>query len=179
MNLTSLQSDRAAGVLIALAAGDALGAGYEFEPAMPDDAEVAMIGGGPFNFEPAEWTDDTSMALAIADAILESPTFRLDESAKDATVRAWADWALTSKDVGAQTGTVLSRARRAAADAGRPVTAADALEASEQLHRTSGRSAGNGSLMRTAPLALAYLDSPAAELRDVAMELSALTHFDP
>src|SRR3954466_5395212 len=166
MKLTNLQSDRAAGVLLTLAAGDALGAGYEFEPAMPDDAEVAMIGGGPFGFEPAEWTDDTSMALAIADAILDSPAWRLDEAAKDATVRAGADWALSSKDVGAQTGTVLSRARRAAADAGRPVTAADALGASENLHLSTRHSAGNGSLMRTAPVALAYLGATAAELRD-------------
>lgn len=179
MKLTNLQSDRAAGVLLALAAGDALGAGYEFEPPMPDDAVVATIGGGPFGFDPAEWTDDTSMALAIADAILDSPTFRLDEATKDATIRAWADWALTSKDVGAQTGTVLSRARRAAANAGRPVAAADALEASEDLHLSTRRSAGNGSLMRTAPLALAYLEASAAELRDAARELSALTHFDP
>ncbi|MCG2620864.1 ADP-ribosylglycohydrolase family protein [Arthrobacter sp. I2-34] len=179
MNLTSLQSDRAAGVLLALAAGDALGAGYEFNPPMPDDAAVAMIGGGPFNFEPAEWTDDTSMALAIADALLNSPTFRLDEPAKDATVRAWVGWAQDANDVGMQTRSVLDRARRDAAKAGRPVTAADALKASEQVHRTSGRSAGNGSLMRTAPLPLAYLGASAAELRDAAMELSALTHFDP
>jgi len=65
MKLTPAQHDRAAGVLLASAAGDALGAGYEFTyPAA--DVEIAMIGGGPFGFEAGEWTDDTSMAVAVA-----------------------------------------------------------------------------------------------------------------
>jgi ADP-ribosylglycohydrolase len=71
MKLKSLQNDRAAGVLVALAAGDALGAGYEFGAPLPDGAEVTMKGGGPFGFAPAEWTDDTSMAIPIAQALLE------------------------------------------------------------------------------------------------------------
>ena len=57
--------DRAAGVLLASAAGDALGAGYEFSYPDPETT-IAMIGGGPFGFAPGEWTDDTSMAVAIA-----------------------------------------------------------------------------------------------------------------
>ena len=65
MKLTGAQADRAAGVLLATAAGDALGAGYEFtHPA--EDVEITMIGGGLGGFEPGEWTDDTSMALAVA-----------------------------------------------------------------------------------------------------------------
>jgi ADP-ribosyl-[dinitrogen reductase] hydrolase len=58
--------DRAAGTLLGLAAGDALGAGYEFT--YPDrGTEVGMIGGGVFDWAPGEWTDDTQMALCIAD----------------------------------------------------------------------------------------------------------------
>jgi len=57
--------DRAAGVLLASAAGDALGAGYEFTYPSPETV-IAMIGGGPFDFEPGEWTDDTSMSIAVA-----------------------------------------------------------------------------------------------------------------
>jgi ADP-ribosylglycohydrolase len=72
MKVTPLQNDRAAGVLVALAAGDALGAGYEFSAPLPDGAEVTMKGGGPFGFAPAEWTDDTSMAIPIAQALLEA-----------------------------------------------------------------------------------------------------------
>ncbi|QTG82580.1 ADP-ribosylglycohydrolase family protein [Arthrobacter crystallopoietes] len=182
MNLNSLQNDRAAGVLVTLAAGDALGAGYEFGPALPDTADVSMKGGGPFGFAPSEWTDDTSMAIVIADALLEAAGERrgLDEQAKSAMAQAWSEWAREAKDVGVQTSSVLGRARSAAAAEGRTaITAADAYAASEQVHRSSGRSGGNGSLMRTAPLALAFLDRPERELFDAAMEVSALTHFDP
>ncbi len=72
MKLNSLRNVRAAGVLVALAAGDALGAGYEFGAPLPAGALVTMKGGGPFGFAPAEWTDDTSMAIPIAEALLES-----------------------------------------------------------------------------------------------------------
>jgi ADP-ribosyl-[dinitrogen reductase] hydrolase len=72
MKLTPLQNDRAAGVLVALAAGDALGAGYEFGAPLSDGAKVTMKGGGPFGFAPAEWTDETSMAVPIAQALLEA-----------------------------------------------------------------------------------------------------------
>ena len=65
MNLTDDQLDRATGVLLATAAGDALGAGYEFT--YPTAATtIDMVGGGPFGWAPGEWTDDTSMAIAIA-----------------------------------------------------------------------------------------------------------------
>src|SRR4051794_19959216 len=58
--------DRAAGVLLGTAAGDALGAGYEFGPPLGADDEVAMIGQN--RFAPGEWTDDTAMAVAVAEA---------------------------------------------------------------------------------------------------------------
>jgi ADP-ribosylglycohydrolase len=53
-----------------------------------------------------------------------------------------------------------------------------ALAASAALHERTGHTAGNGSLMRTAPVALAYLEDPAG-LAEAAMALSKLTHFDP
>ena len=67
MDLTAAQRDRACGVLLGAAAGDALGAGYEFGPPLAPDAPVDMIGGGLGPFKPGEWTDDTSMAIAIAE----------------------------------------------------------------------------------------------------------------
>ena len=69
MRLTSAQTDRACGVLLAAACGDALGAGYEFgsAPLPPPGTPPAMIGGGLGGFEPGEWTDDTSQAYAIAE----------------------------------------------------------------------------------------------------------------
>ncbi len=180
MELTTAQRDRAAGVLLATAAGDALGAGYEFGPPLPDDRPVGMIGGGAFGWEPGEWTDDTSMALVIADAVADGADPR--EPATQGRIAAgWYTWSRQSKDVGAQTGAVLGSAHRSARAAGRDcVTAADLREAARGHHESTGRSGGNGSLMRTAPLALAYLDDgEEAHLADAARQLSALTHVDP
>jgi ADP-ribosylglycohydrolase len=182
MKLNPLQNDSAAGVLVAMAAGDALGAGYEFGAPLPDGAEITMKGGGPFGFAPAEWTDDTSMAIPIAEALLESASDGGSSSpaaALTAVVRAWTAWAAEAKDVGAQTSSVIAAARRLAAASGREVQAGDFTAAAADFHARTGRSAGNGSLMRTAPLALAYLDRDPAELMAVAGELSALTHADP
>ncbi|MCC3295906.1 ADP-ribosylglycohydrolase family protein [Arthrobacter sp. zg-Y411] len=176
MNLNSAQNDRAAGVLVTLAAGDALGAGYEFGDPLPDGAEVTMKGGGPFGFDPAEWTDDTSMAIPIAEALLDAgPT----PEALDAVVRAWTVWAAEAKDVGSQTSNVIHAAKQRSADDGRSkVTADDFAHAAQAFHDRTGRSGGNGSLMRTAPLALAHLDREPADLMTAAGELSALTHVE-
>ncbi|MCQ6269105.1 ADP-ribosylglycohydrolase family protein [Pseudarthrobacter sp. R1] len=181
MKLNSLQNDRAAGVLVALAAGDALGAGYEFGAPLPDGTEVTMKGGGPFGFAPAEWTDDTSMVIPIVEALLESASDGGPSSPAGLTavVRAWTCWAGEAKDVGAQTSAVIAAARRLAVAAGREVEAADFTAAAADFHARTGRSAGNGSLMRTAPLALAYLDREPSELMAAAGVLSALTHADP
>ncbi|MDQ0665404.1 ADP-ribosyl-[dinitrogen reductase] hydrolase [Arthrobacter ulcerisalmonis] len=181
MKLNPLQNDRAAGVLVALAAGDALGAGYEFGAPLADGAEVTMKGGGPFGFAPAEWTDDTSMAIPIAEALLESPSDAGSSSPAALTmvVRAWTSWADEAKDVGAQTSSVMAAAQRLAAASGRKVQAADFIAAAADFHARTGRSAGNGSLMRTAPLALAYLEREPSELMVAAGVVSALTHADP
>lgn len=95
MKLSPLQNDRAAGVLVAMAAGDALGAGYEFGAPLPDGAEVTMKGGGPFGFAPAEWTDDTSMAIPIAEALPESASDggASSPAALTRVVRTWTAWA--------------------------------------------------------------------------------------
>lgn len=179
MKLNSLQKDRAAGVLVTLAAGDALGAGYEFGAPLPDGTPVSMKGGGPFGFAPAEWTDDTSMAIALAEALVDSPSEPGSAGALTATVRAWTRWAADAKDVGAQTSSVISAARRLAAANGRSkADASDFTAAAADFHARTGRSAGNGSLMRTAPLALAYLDHRPEELIAQAGVVSALTHAD-
>lgn len=171
VNLTTAQRDRAVGTLLATAAGDALGAGYEFGRPMPDGQPVAMIGGGLGPFAPGEWTDDTSMAIAIAEVAATTTDLRVAPS-QDSIVQRWEQWARTAKDVGVQTRSVLSAAARIG------ISAATARAESAALHAQSGRTAGNGSLMRTAPVALAYLDDEAALVR-VAREISELTHFDP
>jgi ADP-ribosyl-[dinitrogen reductase] hydrolase len=171
MKLTAAQRDRACGALLATAAGDALGAGYEFGLPMPPDAAVDMIGGGLGSFERGEWTDDTSMAVAIAETAASGADLR-DEQAQDDIVGRWSIWARTAKDIGVQTSSVLSAAKA------RGISARTAREESEALHRHSGRTAGNGSLMRTAPVALAYLGDEDA-LVEAARAVSELTHFDP
>lgn len=162
-------NDRVEGVLLGTAAGDALGAPYEFKPPRGPELEVAMVGGG--GWEPGEWTDDTSMAIAIAEVAATGADLR-DASAQDALVQRWYDWSRTAKDVGIQTSSVL----RAAAQGG-VITAASTRAESEKHHQRSGRSGGNGALMRTAPVALAYLDDEDAMV-EAARTIAELTHFD-
>jgi ADP-ribosyl-[dinitrogen reductase] hydrolase len=88
MELTAAQRDRACGALLGAAAGDALGAGYEFGPPLAPDAPVDMIGGGLGPFEPGEWTDDTSMAIPIAKKAATGADLR-DEQAQDDIVESW------------------------------------------------------------------------------------------
>ena len=130
-----------------------------------------MVGGGGFGWEPGEWTDDTSMAIAIAQVAATGADLR-EEEALDSIVRQWHEWSQSAKDVGVQTRSVLSRAGR------HGISAQTARTESAALHEITGRTAGNGSLMRTAPVALAYLDDE-AELAEAARSLSELTHYDP
>lgn len=173
LSLDPAQSDRAAGVLLGQACGDALGAGYEFRPPIPAHVPVSMIGGGGFGWEPGEWTDDTQMAVPIlvaAELAVVDGTGLLDHL--DHIAVAWAEWALDAADVGNQTRHVLGAFRSSGA------TTADALEAcSRRFSQSHSHTAGNGSLMRTAPVALAYVgdrDRIAAAARAV----SNLTHYD-
>jgi ADP-ribosyl-[dinitrogen reductase] hydrolase len=171
MTLTTAQLDRAIGALLGTAAGDALGAAYEFGPPRGPELEVAMVGGGAFGWEPGEWTDDTSMAIAIAEVIATGADLR-EEKALDTLVRRWHEWSQHARDVGVQTRSILSRAGR------HGISAQTAREESADLHKLTGRTAGNGSLMRTASMALAYLDDEAA-LAEAARAVSELTHYDP
>jgi hypothetical protein len=92
--------------MVAGAAGDALGAPYEFGP--PVDHVEPMIGGGPFDWEPGEWTDDTQMAICIAEVAARGS---LDPVAVADRFVGWGDEAA---DVGVQTRRVLSTARTGA-----------------------------------------------------------------
>ena len=94
-----------------------------------------------------------------------------EEEALDARVRRWHEWSLHAKDVGVQTRSVLSRVGR------RGISAQTARIESAALHELIGRTAGNGSLMRTAPLALAYLDDELG-LVEATRAVSELTHWD-
>lgn len=160
--------DRAAGAVLGTACGDALGAGYEFGPPLDDDEPVGMIGGGGFGWAAGEWTDDTSMAVPLLRAAARHD--RLEGAVLDEVAAAWTVWAQTAADVGDQTRAVLGSAAPTANGLG---------AASLAYHRRHpDRSAGNGSLMRTTPVALAYLDDEPG-LIAAAREVSDLTHADP
>ena len=171
LNLSSAQRDRSVGVLVGTAAGDALGAGYEFGSPIATDHPLGMIGGGLGPFKPGEWTDDTSMAIAIAEVAAAGVDLR-DEKSLDHIVERWQWWARNAKDVDNQTRSVLTAAGQ------RGISAKTARDESSKLHSRTGHTAGNGSLMRTAPVALACLHDESV-LAKVARTVSELTHFDP
>ena len=164
MTPTSLQLHRAAGVLLGAAAGDALGAGYEFTYPRPEQS-IGMIGGGIGGFEPGEWTDDTAMTVAVAEVTASGVDVRTP-AGLDAVAARFVRWYDSDpKDIGVQTSKVLQR--RDATGAAMTATAA----------ALSGRKGGNGSLMRTAPIGLAFPGDPAATA-EAAFTVSRLTHDD-
>jgi len=169
MHLSAQQLDRAVGVVLASAAGDALGSQYEFGPALPDSV-TPEFGVGCFGHAVGEWTDDTSMAMPILRQLAKGRTLE-DSDAITAIVSDWRAWARTAKDVGTQTRAVLNRL-------GDDTGEAAARAASESLHHRTGRSAGNGSLMRTGPVALGYLDRSGEELALAAGRLAQVTHWE-
>ncbi len=152
----------AAGVMLATAAGDALGAGYEGQP--PARGAISMIGGGYGGFAPGEWTDDTDMAVCIAEVAATGST---DTSAIGEGFLAWLRGG--PADVGIATREVL-----ATAAAGHDLPAAARAYFAEHPRGA----AGNGALMRTAPVALAHLGDDAALARH-ARAVAELTHADP
>ncbi|MBF4766623.1 ADP-ribosylglycohydrolase family protein [Nocardioides agariphilus] len=175
--LSTAQTDRAAGVLLASAAGDALGVPYEFAQP-PGVGELAeMKGGGLGSFAPGEWSDDTSMAIAIAEVAATGADLRTDD-ALDAIAASFLRWYGDGPaDIGIQTSAVLGATRRRLdREGGRP--AAVMLQESTVYAATHAHAAGNGALMRTAPVALAHLDHR-AKLAQAARLVARLTHADP
>lgn len=171
MRLDSKQNDRAVGVLVGQAAGDALGVPYEYGSAELV-GEPQMIGGGLGGIAPGQWSDDTEMAICIAEVAATGADLRSEE-ALDRIATSFLRWYDDGPpDIGNQTREVLSRTRRLGGDA-RHMRAV-----SEELHADTGHTAGNGSLMRTGPVALAHLGDAEA-IAEAARNVSALTHFDP
>jgi ADP-ribosylglycohydrolase len=159
-----IAAERARGCLLGLAVGDALGAPLEGTRARrarkAAEAGLEMTGGG--TWAAGEWTDDTALALALAESIAERGL--LDTA--DLAAR-YIEWARVGKGIGSATAAAL----RGAADA------ADACSRAEAHHEATGMSAGNGTVMRAAPIGLA---APSVEAAVDAAKLDArLTHFDP
>ncbi|MFN3338528.1 MAG: ADP-ribosylglycohydrolase family protein [Dietzia sp.] len=163
--------DRVAGVVLGTAVGDALGAGYEFGSAPLGPDGPRMIGGGLGGFAPGEWTDDTSMTWCVLDVAASMGALISDEALTEVArnFRGWYDSG--PPDIGVQTRQVLRAA-------GPAPTAAGCSSVAAAHFAGNSRSAGNGSLMRTAPVALAHLGDTRAIVR-AATAVSGLTHADP
>ncbi|MDX3750599.1 ADP-ribosylglycohydrolase family protein [Streptomyces sp. AK08-02] len=172
-HLDARGTDRAAGVLLGAAVGDALGVPYEFKARLSEDQQPQMIGGGLGPYEPGEYSDDTQMQVCIADVAATGADLRSPE-ALDAIAANFQRWLSGgASDVGAQTRTVLGTARSTPGAPG-----AAMLDAARHFTSGNDRAAGNGSLMRTGIVALTYLGDPTA-MAEAAVAVSALTHPDP
>lgn len=165
--------DRAAGVLLTSAVGDALGVPYEFAVPPSPTEDAVMTGGGLGNFAPGEWSDDTSMAVSVARVAAAGADLTTPD-ALDEIARGFLAWyADGPADIGNQTRAVLAATAKAP---GRP---ADAMMLEAAAYSAQhAHSAGNGALMRTAPVALAHLDDRDQCAR-AARLVARLTHADP
>lgn len=84
--------DRLKGMFFGLAVGDALGTTLEFKDRDTYEHITDMVGGGPFNLQPGEWTDDTSMALALAQTLIDFPPTKWDELNKNELLKNFTRW---------------------------------------------------------------------------------------
>lgn len=151
--------DRVRGCAVGAAVGDALGMPLEFGPPQPVDALVREMRGG--RIPAGSFTDDTEMALALAHSLLAQRP--LDPADLAGRFVAWLE--TYPPDVGIHTSTVLSRVA-----GGEPWDAA-----ATAVQRFNPDSAGNGSVMRCWPVALAYHNDLARLLAESALQ-SRVTH---
>ena len=155
--------DRALGAFLGLAVGDAVGTTLEFCPRDMKPRLKDMVGGGPFGLPPGGWTDDTSMALALADSLAARGTLDCRDL-MDRFVRWWREGEYSHTgacfDIGGTIRAALERYR----ETGDPMAGS-----------TDPWSAGNGSLMRLAPVALCFW-TDRARLGRAAAQQSRATH---
>lgn len=154
------------GCLLGLAAGDAVGTTVEFRAKDSFPPVTGMEGGGPFHLQAGQWTDDTSMALCLAESLVTCNGF----DAKDQMNRYlnWWKWGYLSStghcfDIGM---TVASALQKFAND-GEPFAGS-----------SNPRTAGNGSLMRLAPVVLWFFPDQ-AQVLEYAQASSRTTHAAP
>lgn len=158
--------DRYRGSMLGLAAGDALGTTLEFRRPGSFEPITDMVGGGPFALAPGQWTDDTSMALCLAESLVCRRDFDpIDQLRR--YVRWRDDGHLSSTGECFDIGNTVAAALRTFDRTGEPWCGS-----------TDGRSAGNGSLMRLAPAVLAAASDPQRAIAWAAAS-SRTTHGAP
>ena len=155
--------DRAVGALVGLAVGDAVGTTLEFKRPGSFTPIDDMVGGGPFDLEPGQWTDDTSMAMCLAESILDVGD--LDPADQLRRYVSWfrdGYWSANGDcfDIGGTTRAAMVRFERTGA-----VTDDDIDQ----------ESAANGSLMRLAPVPIRWYGD-VREAASRAGESSRTTH---
>jgi ADP-ribosylglycohydrolase len=151
------------GCLVGLAVGDAIGTTVEFKSPGTFHPLTDMVGGGPFGLDKGQWTDDTSMALCLAESLITCETFDANDQMARYT-RWWKEGYLSSNGRCFDIGNTVSQALRKYARTGDPFAGA-----------TDAYSAGNGSLMRLAPVPLFYASDPEKAIA-MSAESSKTTH---
>lgn len=151
------------GALLGLAVGDALGTTVEFSRRGTFAPVTEIVGGGPFGLGPGQWTDDTAMALCLAESLIETRGFDpVDQLER--YVRWHRNGHLSSTnscfDIGTTVLTALVRFERTR---------------EQYCGSTDPKSAGNGSLMRLAPVPLRWARDPERAI-EKAGESSRTTH---
>jgi ADP-ribosyl-[dinitrogen reductase] hydrolase len=155
--------DRFLGCLLGLAVGDAVGTTLEFETRGSFTPLTDMAGGGPFRLRPGQWTDDTSMALCLASSLVEKGGFdATDQMQRYVRWHKEGYWSATGRcfDIGNATGAALARFKRTG----------DPFAGSADPH-----SAGNGSIMRLAPVPM-FFARDLAKATHYSAESSRTTH---
>jgi ADP-ribosyl-[dinitrogen reductase] hydrolase len=158
--------DRARGALLGLACGDAIGTTVEFMPRGTFPPLTDLVGGGPFRLEPGQWTDDTSMALCLAESLIACGRFDAADQMRR-YVRWYREGHMSPTGRCFDIGTTVRRALHAFETTNDPFSGP-----------TDPWSAGNGSIMRLAPVVLAFFPD-AERVRHFAGESSRTTHGAP
>ena len=167
MNMKS-NMDQIVGTIVGAASGDALGARHEFHPPLTDPSPLEMGSGGAFDWRKGQWTDDTEQSIVLLRQLVQGHDL-LDPEVLDRVARGLVDWGMGATDIGMQTRAALTRITPSNA------TAANVMAAAQTYLDNNPDACGNGSLMRTAPVAIAYLDDE-AKMIEAARTISRLTH---
>ncbi|WP_202903917.1 ADP-ribosylglycohydrolase family protein [Pseudoalteromonas ruthenica] len=138
--------NRFRGALLGLAIGDALGTTLEFQPKGSFAPISEMIGGGPFNLKPGYWTDDTSMMYCLAHSLVRRKGFDAEDQMK-LYCKWWHDGIFSSTGSCFDIGNTVKQSLTIFERTGEPFSGS-----------TRADSAGNGSLMRLAPIPLFFHD---------------------
>ena len=155
--------DRFLGCLLGLATADALGTTLEFKRPGTFEPIDDMIGGGPFGLQPGQWTDDTSMALCLAESLVKKQGFdAADQMAR--YLRWYEEGYLSSTGVCFDIGNTVRAALYKFRETNDPFAGS-----------TDPYSAGNGSIMRLAPVPMFYAHDPARAIEQSGLS-SRTTH---